>query len=229
MVEVIIPFRGGCPHRERALSYVRGLYPWPVTVARASGPWCKAAAVMPAVRNSSADVVLVADADVWTEGVHEAVAEVQAGAPWAIPHRALHRLDEQGTAAVIAGAAWQEQPLSERAYLGVMGGGIVIAPREVILSVPLDARYVGWGQEDSSWAIALETLAGHPWRGKSPMAHLWHPPQPRLNRRHGSPASRTLYRRYKAARHDPNVMRALIQEGTDDLQPHHQAVHAPAA
>lgn len=146
MVEVIVPFAGACPHRARALAWVRGRYPWPVTVAEApAGPWCKAAAVMPAVRNSSADVVLVADADVFTDGIHDAVAEVQAGAPWAIPHRGVHRLDEQGTAAVLAGEPWQVQTLAERAYLGVMGGGIVVAPREVILSVPLDARYVGWG------------------------------------------------------------------------------------
>lgn len=86
------------------------------------------------------------------------------------------------------------------------------------------------GQEDSSWAIGLETLVGPAWRGKAPLIHLWHPPQERWNRRHGSRESRDLYRRYQAARRDPNLMRALIQEGAaDDLRSHHQAVHAPAA
>jgi hypothetical protein len=229
MVEVVIPYAGDCPHRARALEWVRGRYPWPVTVARTTGLWCKAAAVMPAVRDSCADVVLVADADVWTDGVHDAVAEVEAGAPWAIPHRGVHRLDEHGTAAVMAGEPWQDQPLAERAYLGVMGGGIVIAPREMLLSVPLDPRYIGWGQEDVSWAIALETLAGRPWRGRAPLVHLWHPPQDRMTRRFGSRASRDLYRRYQAASHDPTAMRALIQEAADDRRSHHHPVHAPAA
>jgi hypothetical protein len=201
-VEVVIPFAGDCPHRARALEWVRGRYPWPVTVARTTGLWCKAAAVMPAVRDSCADVVLVADADVWTDGVHDAVAEVEAGAPWAIPHRGVHRLDEHG---------------------------IVIAPREMLLSVPLDPRYIGWGQEDVSWAIALETLAGRPWRGRAPLVHLWHPPQDRMTRRFGSRASRDLYRRYQAASHDPTAMRALIQEAADDRRSHHHPVHAPAA
>lgn len=130
MVEVIIPWRGGCPHRERALDWVRGRYPWPVTVATApGGAWCKAAAVMPAVSNSSADVVVVADADVWTDGVEIAVRTAQGGAPWCIPHLNVHRLDETGTAAVLAGEPWQPQPRAERTYQGIQGGGVVVVHR----------------------------------------------------------------------------------------------------
>jgi hypothetical protein len=233
MVEVIIPFAGGCPHRERALDWVRGRYRWPVTVATApGGPWCKAAAVMPAVSNSSADVVVVADADAWCDGVESAVRTAQTGAPWCIPHRLVKRLSEIGTGAVLAGAHWREQALAERPYQGMQGGGIVVAHREVLLSVPMDPRFVGWGQEDTSWAIALHCLVGPAWRGNADLVHLWHPPQPRATRRRGSMEGWRLYRRYARAIGNPNAMRALLNEiGGDHAAggPAEPAVHDHAA
>lgn len=212
-VEVVVPFTGSCPHRLRALNWVRGRYPWPVTIATApAGPWCKAAAVMPAVSNCSADVVVVADADVWTAGITAAVAAVGAGEPWAVPHHDVRRLTEDATTAVLAGAAPQEQPLVERAYRGMEGGGIVVATKLVLESIPLDPRFIGWGQEDAAWGIALHHTAGPAWRGTDPLYHLFHPPQPRLSRRYGSDASANLWRRYVRARSSPAAMQSLIEE-----------------
>lgn len=219
-VEVVIPYAGGCPHRARALEWARGRWPWPVTIAPGPVPWCKAAAVMPAVERSCADVVVVADADVWCDEIERAVRIVQSGTCWAIPHWTVHRLTEQATAEVLAGAAWQDQPLTERAYRGVEGGGIIVARRETLLDVPLDARFVGWGQEDETWAMALRALHGPAWRGSAPLIHLWHPPQDRLTRRRGSRESWQLRLRYVAARRDPVAMRALIEEGRAMLADH---------
>lgn len=144
-VEILIPWRGGCPHRERALAWVQGRYPWPVAIAEApAGEWCKAAAIMPAVLASSADVLVIADADVWTDGVGEAVAAVEAGEPWAVPHTRVLRLTEACSARVMAGEL-DGLEVAEPFYRGVMGGGITVLPREVMLQVPLDARFVGWG------------------------------------------------------------------------------------
>lgn len=102
--------------------------------------------------------------------------------------------------------------LAERPYSGIEGGGIVIASREVILSIPPDERFVGWGQEDESWGIALSCLAGAPWRGSGPLFHLQHAPPPRASRTRGSPEGWNLRRRYCRARHDPQAMKALIEE-----------------
>jgi hypothetical protein len=84
------------------------------------------------VERSSADVIVLADADVWTDGIPAAVKAVEDGAAWAVPHQLVRRLDENGGEA-------------ERPYVGIEGGGVVVAPREVILSCPLDVRFVGWG------------------------------------------------------------------------------------
>ena len=222
-VEVVIPFSGDCEHRARALSFTVGRWRsdgYPVTVAGTEGAeWCKAAAVNPAASSSTAEVLIVADADVLCapEAVEAAVRAVQSGErQWAVPHRSVHRLAEESTSAVLAGADPAGLPLSERAYLGVLGGGVIVAARETLLDTgPFDPRFTGWGQEDECAAIALTCLHGEPWRGKAALYHCWHPPQPRLTRRRGSRPSWDLRRRYIAARRDPALMRALIEEVTD--------------
>lgn len=204
-VERIIPWRPGCPHRARALEHVLSLHEYPVTIAEAPpGDWCKALAVMPAVERSSADVIVLADADVWTDGIEAAVKAVEDEAAWAIPHQLVRRLDENGGEA-------------ERPYVGIEGGGIVVARRETLLDVPLDPRFVGWGQEDESHGVALTTLHGRPWRGTADLTHFHHPPQPRLSRARGSRESWELRRRYMRARHDKRAMRELVAEAREAL------------
>ena len=220
MVAVVVPFRGGCSHREAAWEWVQARYAehlrdWEVVEAPApDGPWSKGAAVNPVVASVAADVIVVADADVWCEGLERAVYAVACGiTAWSVPHGLVHRMSESGTDAVLTGADWRSQLLDQDPYHGIEGGGIVVAPAEVLRSVPLDTRFQGWGQEDESQALALRTLWGAPWRGVSDLLHLWHPPQHRYTRRRGSPESWTLRGRYRTACDNPAAMKALIEEG----------------
>jgi hypothetical protein len=218
---VVVPWRAGCPHRERAWSHVRRLYAekhpgWGVIEALGpNGPWSKGSAVNPVLAEVDAEVVVVADADVWTEGLETAVYAIVCGATWAMPHQKLHRLTEDGTEAVLNGEPWGEQPLAQRAYNGVWGGGIVVGQRDVLLDCPLDPRFRGWGQDDTSWALALTSLHGPGWRGGAPLWHLWHPPQERLTRQKGSREGWQLHTRYHRARRNPVAMRELIEEGKE--------------
>lgn len=221
-VEVVVPWLPGCLHRTRAFGYVTTRHTYPVTVAHGSSPWVKANAVMPAVAKSTADILIVADADVWCDPT-EAVEAVRLGAPWAKPHRNVYRLTEESTAAFYEGADYRDLPLDRDVYRGIAGGGMVVAKRTTLLDIPLDPRFVGWGQEDESWAVALHTVAGQAYLGTEDMIHLWHPPQPRFSRRKGSPEGWRLMRRYVAARRDPDQMRSLLEE-IHDLKPHQQVV-----
>lgn len=228
-VQVIVPFRGGCPYRERAWGWVREHYTeghpdWKVVEALApEGEWCKALAVNPAVEASGADIIVQGDADCWTDGLGDAVAAVEAGAGWSIPHLKVHRLSEMGTAAVLdEGKDWREivggphlkgdRYYDQRPYPGVFGGGFVVASRGVLREVSVDPRFLGWGNEDESHAMALTALFGKPWRGTADLVHCWHPPADRLTRRRGSRESWALRQRYSAARRDPDAIRALLEE-----------------
>lgn len=214
--EVVVPFLGGCPHRERALAWLSGRLE--LTLAQGAEPWCKARAAMPAIEASSAEIIVIHDADVWSDGLGEAIGAVEEGAPWAMPHGLVHRLDSDATQAVLAGAEPNPRMrLAREAYRGIFGGGVVVALREVLLDCPLDPRFVGWGQEDESHAAALRTIGGNPWRGKADLYHCFHPPQERLSRRWGSIESRRLRRRYANARRRPDRMRALLSEAKELL------------
>lgn len=190
---------------------------WLLTVSEVDdGPWIKAATVMPALAASSAEIVIVADADIWCDGLADAVAAVTGGYPWALPHRMVRRLNEQATAEVLAGrdpASIGDLAMVQRPYVGIAGGGLVVARRRLLLEAPLDARFVGWGREDESWGLALETLAGGPWRGSAPLFHLWHPPQERPTRSRGSPANEALRMKYVKAHGNPDEMRRLLAGG----------------
>lgn len=221
-VSVLVPYRPDGEHRDRAWAWVREWWArehpdWQVVEGKCpDGPWVKAAAVADALSRADGDVLVVADADVWCDGVSDAVNAVRQGtALWAVPHSKVHRLSETATTAVLAGA--QPGPvlggLARHPYLGVQGGGMTVLPADLYRETPLDPRYRGWGQEDESWGIALTTIAGRSWRGTSNLWHLWHRPSPRLNRHIGSTDTWALHVRYQyAAKTGPSAMRALLDE-----------------
>ena len=224
-VSVLIPWAGDCPHRRAARAWVvnryRSTHPeWNVILGECRGPWVKAHAVADALSRTDADTLVVADADAWSDGTPAAVEAVMDGHPWAMPHTLVHRLTPGATAVMLAGrepdAAYR---VEERPYRGVMGGGIVVLPRETYLHCPLDPRFTGWGQEDISHGVALTTLAGDRWRGTADLVHLWHPPQKRMSRKIGSVSSEALHHRYELALNDPAAMSLLVEEARQCLLP----------
>lgn len=220
-VSVIIPWSttASCRHRGAALAWT--VSRWAATgcevvVGEHAGPWCKAAAVADGLARAGGDVLVVADADVWSPGWEAAVDSVVDGVPWAMPHGPVHRLTHAATQAVLDG----EDPvrgmdLTQAPYEGWPGGGMVVVDREAYRVTPLDPRFVGWSGEDESWARALNVMHGPGWRGRAPLWHLWHPPQERMSRRWGSEAAKALAGRYKRAR-TPEAVRALLAEVTVD-------------
>lgn len=180
------------------------------------GPWRKALAVADALSRASGEILVVADADVWCDGVPEAVDRVKAGAAWAIPHYLVRRLTLPATLEVLSCGSWPVRrgttTYAQPPYPGRPGGGLVVLRRDAYERVPMDARFAGWGQEDESWALALGTLLGRPWRGTADLWHLWHDPAPRQSRTVGNQVSLNLHRRYMTANRQPKKMSALLGE-----------------
>jgi hypothetical protein len=229
--EVVVSWRPGDPQREANLRWVLAKWAttgWPVTLNGADDGhgWCRANDVTPMVEASDADVIVVADADVWCEGIFDAVTAVEQGTPWAVPHLMLCRLSEQATANVLDGAPPEHQDdFAERPYKGHPAGTLFVIRRGVYLDCPLDPRFVNWGNEDDALSLALDLLHGKHWRGSEPCWHLFHQPQSRRSRGVGNQANLQLYRRYKSARSNPERMRALVDEGREV---HHAGLHRVA-
>jgi hypothetical protein len=216
-VEIIIPFAGSNLDRVRALKWVTQRCQFPHTMAFGEIPFNKALTVMPAVERSEAEIVVIHDADVWTTGLEAAVKAVADGASWAIPHWKVLRLTKASTHSITIGGEPSDELLDRPAYVGVAGGGIVVSRRDTLLEIPLDPRFTTWGQEDESWAMALWCLLGEPWRGESPLIHLWHPLEPRQTRRKGSQGGWDLRNRYARERHNLAGMTHLLREARDAL------------
>lgn len=216
-VAVLMPFASTEPWRVRARDHVTAFYRQlglEVVQGGCEGLWRKAVAVDQAARHTSADVLVVADADCLCAGLADAVATVAAGAAWAIPHGLVHRLTEQATLDVYTGTpAAATTGRAQRPYQGFAGGGIVALRRDVWERVPMDPRFCGWGGEDSSWALALTTIVGPAVRFGHDLHHLWHPPAPKQLHRWGNPDSRALEIRYRrAARAGRRAMTDLLAE-----------------
>jgi hypothetical protein len=137
-----------------------------------------------------------------------------------MPHGKVIRLDEISSSAYRQGNRDKMviRRTAERPYSGVIGGGIVVVPRTTAEQIPPDPRFRGWGGEDESWGYALETLAGPPWRGGYDLIHLWHPPQARRTRAHGSKENTDLAAQYRAARGNRAAMIALMAGEQIDVQ-----------
>lgn len=214
-VAVVVPCRLDDAHRSAAWQWVSNQYAarhptWEVIAGTCpDGPWVKALAVEDALSRTDAEVILVADADVWSDGLERAVDSLERF-PWAIPHHTVYRLTEQATANVLNGGELAG-PYTQQPYKGWAGGGLLALHRDTYERIPLDPRFVGWGGEDAAWHLALVRFTGRGWRGRASLHHLWHPPQPRLNRIIGSQESADLLNRYQRAR-TPALMEALIEE-----------------
>lgn len=225
-VGVLVPWSPGCPHREAAWAWVRAKHEehgWEIVEGHAPpGPWCKALAVQDALSRTTADLLVIADADCWSDGIPTAIEAVEMGHPWARPHDYVYRLTEAATARQLAGA--EDMDCDPQAYRGVDGGGLVVIQRVVYEDCPLDPRFAGWGGEDVSWSLALHVLVGAPYRVASPLLHLWHPPQADASPRRGPGGARymndnnqALHERYKTHRRSWARMRELVDEAKGAL------------
>lgn len=225
-VSVVVPYRPDSGARDLNWEFLRGLWAdhfpnWEVVTGDcASSGWVKAEAVADALSRAHGDVIAVCDADVWCEGVADAVRQVEScGARWAIPHLTVHRLTQVATMELRTSGDDFSYDFDEPPYEGVPGGGMFVMRRAAYEAAPLDRRFRGWGQEDQSAGLAWTTLYGLPWRGIDPLWHLWHPPMERANRVVGSMESRALWERYRSANHNRPRMRELVGEGVENNEP----------
>jgi len=229
-VAVLVPWRPDDGPRDAAWAWLRERWrrkhpDWQIIEGHCpDGEWSKGAAVADALARTDALILVIADADVWCGGTPEAVDKVAIGqARWAVPHRLVHRLSEQATADLTAGALSYERihraELAERPYVGYAGGGITVIDRDLLARAPIDPRFVGWGHEDEAAALAWCSLAGRPWRGAADLWHLWHPPQQRPTRAAGSAENQRLLRAYQSAARHPEAMRKILAAADGSLSP----------
>jgi hypothetical protein len=229
-VSVLVPRAvGDLKERDAAWAWLRRRYAavhpdWQVVEGwgHAGTRFCKGRAVAEAVAQSDGAILVIADADcvVPASALRDAVAALEQGAPWVMPHRLVHRLSAAQTTRWLIEAPDAElvaptAGLARPAYPGIEGGGIVVCRRADYLStggIPL--AFIGWGAEDEALAAILTGLLGAPVRLPTPLVHLWHPPSAAQREPYGKARNRQLLGLLRAVRADPARLRALAQQMT---------------
>lgn len=223
-VQVIVPYKEVDYERARIWAYIetrwKEEYPdWPIIVGQCEGTWRKAVAIRDGLLKSEADIVVIADADVWCTDMERTVDALRAGSLWVRPHLRLTRLNHIGTEMVLNGGdtemlrkerkLWEEDP-----YEQVPCGGIVAMQRYIGLEYPGDPRFKDWGGFDLSWSRVLLMFAGPHRQGLGQAIHLWHSPQVRDGRRESiHQLSTDLRAQYKELRNNREGMEELVAEG----------------
>lgn len=225
---VVVPFAPTDDHRIANWRWLRRrlsvLHDVEIIEAPGDYPWIKADAVADGIRRAAHELVVVMDADVVIDPrtLNRAIAAVDAGAPWVMPHYQVHRLTEDETAAVLTQDPSSEvsargRHLERDPFPGCVGGGIVVTTKTAWERAPMDPRFVGWGYEDASWGMALNTLAGTCERLQADLVHLWHPEQPSRPRR--QEASAALWKDYQKANGVPARMSRVVAGGPASAPP----------
>lgn len=218
--DIILPYAGNSVYRGSALSYVRSRWEdlgFNVIVGETDEPFSKARAVHDALKSSTADVIVVHDADSWSDATTRAITAVEENtALWVVPFRTVRRLDEESTRGVYEGADIGGR-LLRPVHRMVPGGGICVVRREDYDDAPLDPRFVGWGHEDECWGLALRFVLGPPVIMGDILWHLYHEPADKSHTPEKK-YSRYLRNVYTRARRKPSEMETLLDQARQLLK-----------
>jgi hypothetical protein len=193
-VAFVVPFRTDEPHRVRAWRWVERWWRTQcpdyaiVTGEGGDGPWNKPKAVNEAVAKTEAEILILADPDVFARPeVLEAAVRVAEGGGWATPRRIL-KLNPKPTARVLAGQPGEFPTVAEADGIYSPHHGLITGPPYGVTG-PLcvlprtafercggyDERFSGWGGYEHALGLALKALIGPFVALKASCVHLWHP------------------------------------------------------
>lgn len=229
-LSVVIPYRPASPEREHIFEWTCDRYGKVLPQAElvvgemTSGQeyFCRAEAINNGVRQANRRWLLIADADViaFPAAVDRAIAALDGAPRFArvFPYESYHHLSAGSTDLVLRSlpAADPREHLRLEviaSYDNSTSGLIVLATDTFWASGGMDERFVGWGPEDQSWDLAVETLCGPSSRITDwDLYHLFH----RVDEGHRQdnphyPESERLWNQYKQAGGDRARMRALIE------------------
>lgn len=186
-LSILIPYRSDGGRRELLFGWVKRRYErlFPeaeIVVGRNEDqPFNRGAARNDAFKRSTGDMLLIADADVVCDVnlVWRAVCMTTRGRRWMIPYSTYYNLDKVTSDRIVAGAPETPVPPEDRLgydhKLSAAVAGQLVVPRVAYEEVGgYDERYVGWGYEDTDFAITLNTLWAPVERLDGRCLHLWH-------------------------------------------------------
>jgi hypothetical protein len=225
-VVILVPRREGFEDRDALWAFCRPWWQhrfpgWPLIEGHhMHGLFNRSAALNQAATLAGDwDVAVIIDSDVLCEpaAVREAVRQAHAQKQLAIPFATRKDLSARGTAEVMAGFSGSWEGFVRRRYSHQVSSVLAVSRRLWDDVGGFDEGFAGWGLEDTSFALACETIKGKPLlrTGEGEAWHLYHKPAPE---KHGSlphhrNMARSAYYRAASSKGDKAAIRALVAEG----------------
>lgn len=248
-ISIIIPFTSGNSDRREIFKWTTRYWDHEIPDAEIvighspSTPFCKTEALNNAARKANGKVLAIMDADAYIDGsiisevADTILEELELGnRVWYIPYRNLYRLNEFVTEQILDSDP--ENPIRlpdppPDSFLDDEPGGSKYGRSYAALAymIPVEALEVlgcfderfnkGWGGEDISTLMALDTLYAKHKSTNNGIFHLWHPKigdsfktRAWEGQTEDEP-NHSLARTYRKATQNPSEMRALVDAGCE--------------
>lgn len=185
-VSVIFPFRSLHSTRKRNLDYTMSFYK--TVFPQAEYILCddddprdfnRGRALIHGVEQSTGDVLILADADyiVPAQALQESVARCPF-AGFIVPYSTVAYLDDLGSNSFMKHGDFtklRREDIQKQWQVKVVGGVNVVLRGNYYAAGGFDPKHKGWGFEDASFYMAMETLVAPVEWIEGPAVHLWHP------------------------------------------------------
>ncbi|HEX3046211.1 MAG TPA: galactosyltransferase-related protein [Bacillota bacterium] len=222
-ISVLIPFHSdGGGIRDKIFNLVKKRYETlmpdvELVIGEDDGePFNRARARNKAAAKATGDLFILADADIFFGAkLIDKIKTIVDFYPWIIPYSRGYKLNPVYTRFVISTGELQiPKTLRSGDVLEnctALGGFMNVMSRQAFQTVGgLDERFMGWGPEDLTFTMALDTLVGKHFQMNETIFHLWHPPAERYHQY--TPYNEELKNRYCQADGNMDAMRQLIAQ-----------------
>jgi hypothetical protein len=255
-ITLLVPFRADNPYRAKVWQWLMRYWEHELPEAELivctddRRPFCKTGALNRGFEKTKGDIIVLLDADCYIRGqvIRDCAGKIRSsrrrGIPlWYVPYRRFYRLSETAGKRLMASdpadpvrfpdpPAYDDVEQPEIAATGHWWGALIqIMPREAFAKVGgMDERFRGWGGEDVSFMIAVDTLYGKHKTSNNPVCHVWHPTIidttkgfSRLWEYQQSAGSNDyLAKQYRVARGDAEAMRRVVGRSALKRRLHHE-------
>jgi predicted glycosyltransferase involved in capsule biosynthesis len=223
-VSVLIPFKSDNGPRDAAFQWIKKFYNKAMPEAEIcigednSELFNRSKAINNAFKKSTRNIIVVADNDTIFDPViiTQSIALLDRYA-WVVPFHDVLNISEENSKKIYESKAKWPLKVKIKDYrrkdFSRWAGKLNVLPRKTFKKVGgFDERFIGWGCEDTAFALSVNMRCGAYHRLNSDVYHLWHPyVGTKGNPNHD--ANEAILKQYKKAKSKEEMKKLILERG----------------